>query len=413
MTAGPHRPHTVRPGGRGGDGWRRRRQPSAGRPARPPGWARRCTSCTRGSGRLYRVLGAPLSTARRRAARARGTGAGGRRHDGPEIRRRVEVDTELVVGDPATALLARRGDRRAAGGGQPGVGGFGGFLLGSTGVSASAGLHGRGGPRRRRPRSSDGGTALWSSGSTAPRPRRRCCRLRSTRRPADEHRCCSCTPGRCLCTGVISTPAATRPRPRRIAAGREVLRRAEERVSRLSALQRQVPHRRPVGGRGLVDASQKARLVVVGSSGAGPLTGLLLGSTTRIPPPLPGTGPPRRLTCAPGAVMPASPRPDGPPSPRRRDRGLGSVGRVGRGGLLRPPAPGRVTGALRAEHQQVQGHLDRHGDAAPSRPACTSPKPTVATVEIMARRVHPVLQARELVVGWRGSGRSAQKTTRA
>ena len=197
---------------------------------------------------------------------------------------RVEVDTELVVGDPATALLRAAETAGLLVVGNQGVGGFGGLLLGSTGVSASA----RATPARSW-WSEETSTAvcpmaaphLWSSGSTAPRPRRRCCRLRSTRRPADEHRCCSCTPGRCLCTGVISTPAATRPRPRRIAAGERSC------VAPRNGVQREHPAlsvRCRIGARSagaeLVGASQEARLVVVGSSGAGPLTGLLLGSTT-------------------------------------------------------------------------------------------------------------------------------------
>ena len=60
-----------------------------------------------------------------------------------------------------------------------------------------------------------------------------------------------------------------------------MLRRAEERVQREHPA---LTVRCRIGARSagaeLVDASEEAQLVVVGSSGAGPLIGLVLGSTT-------------------------------------------------------------------------------------------------------------------------------------
>jgi nucleotide-binding universal stress UspA family protein len=200
---------------------------------------------------------------------------------------RVEADTELVVGEPATALLRAAETAGLLVVGNRGVGGFGGLLLGSTGVSASARaacpvVVVRGDVDRG---ASDGGTApvvvgvdgaasgidedAVLSAAVDQAVRRRAPLLLVHAWTAPLHR-------RRLEAGGYSAAAEEG-----IAAGREVLRHAEERVQREHPA---LTVRCRIGARSasaeLVDASQEARLVVVGSSGAGPLTGLVLGSTT-------------------------------------------------------------------------------------------------------------------------------------
>jgi nucleotide-binding universal stress UspA family protein len=200
---------------------------------------------------------------------------------------RVEADTELVVGEPATALLRAAETAGLLVVGNRGVGGFGGLLLGSTGVSASARaacpvVVVRGDVDRGV---SDGGTApvvvgvdgtascndedAVLSAAVEQAVRRRAPLLLVHAWTAPLHR-------RRLETGGYSAAAEEG-----IAAGREVLRRAEEAVLRKHPA---LSVRCRIGARSasaeLVDASQEARLLVVGSSGAGPLTGLVLGSTT-------------------------------------------------------------------------------------------------------------------------------------
>jgi nucleotide-binding universal stress UspA family protein len=196
----------------------------------------------------------------------------------------VEVDTELVVGEPASALLRAGETAGLLVVGNRGVGGFAGLLLGSTGVSTSARaacpvVVVRGDVDRDV---SDGGTAPVVVGvdGTA---------------SSDAVLSAAVTEASRRCAPLLLVHAWTVPLHRRhldaggysaaaeegIAAGREVLRQAEERVrqehpaltvrSRIGACS---------AGAELVEASRKARLLVVGSSGAGPFTGLLLGSTT-------------------------------------------------------------------------------------------------------------------------------------
>jgi len=200
---------------------------------------------------------------------------------------RVEVDTELVVGEPATALLRAAEAAGLLVVGNRGIGGFAGLLLGSTGVSASA--------RAACPvvvvrGDVDRGV---SAGGTAPVV----VGVDGTASRIDEDAVLSAavTEAARQRAPLLIVHAWTVPLHRRhldargysaaaeegIAAGREVLRRAEERVQREHPA---LTVRCRIGARSasaeLVDASQEARLVVVGSSGAGPLTGLLLGSTT-------------------------------------------------------------------------------------------------------------------------------------
>ena len=204
-----------------------------------------------------------------------------------DIDSRVEVDTELVVGEPATALLRVAETAGLLVVGNRGVGGFGGLLLGSTGVSASA--------RARCPvvvvrgdvdrGVSDGGTAPVVVGVDGAASSNEEDAVLSA---AVEHAARWRAP-------LLLVHAWTVPLHRRhlesrgysaaaeegIAAGREILRRAEERVEREHPA---LTVRCRIGARSasaeLVDASREARLLVVGSSGAGPFTGLLLGSTT-------------------------------------------------------------------------------------------------------------------------------------
>lgn len=200
---------------------------------------------------------------------------------------RVEVDTELVVGEPATALLRAAEAASLLVVGNRGIGGFAGLLLGSTGVSASA--------RAACPvvvvrGDVDHGV---SAGGTAPVV----VGVDGTASMMDEDAVLSAAVTEAarqraplLLVHAWSVPLHRRHLDARgysaaaeegIAAGREVLRRAEERVQREHPA---LTVRCRIGARSpsaeLVDASQGARLLVVGSSGAGPFTGLLLGSTT-------------------------------------------------------------------------------------------------------------------------------------
>ena len=200
---------------------------------------------------------------------------------------RVEVDTDLVVGEPAAALLRAAETAGLLVVGNRGVGGFGGLLLGSTGVSASARaacpvVVVRGDVDRGV---SDGGTAPVVVG------------VDGTASLIEEDAVLSAAVEQAVSrrAPLLLVHAWTAPLHRRrleaggysaaaeegIAAGREILRRAEERVQREHPA---LTVRCRIGARSagaeLVDASHEARLLVVGSSGAGPFTGLLLGSTT-------------------------------------------------------------------------------------------------------------------------------------
>jgi nucleotide-binding universal stress UspA family protein len=197
---------------------------------------------------------------------------------------RVEVDTELVVGEPAAALLRAAETAGLLVVGNRGVGGFAGLLLGSTGVSTSAQavcpvVVVRGDVDRG---ASDGGTApvvVGVDGTASSDAVLSAAVTEASRRKAPlllVHAWTVPLHRRHLDAGGYSATAEEG-----IAAGRAVLRRAEERVQREHPA---LTVRCRIGARSagaeLVDASEEAQLVVVGSSGAGPLIGLVLGSTT-------------------------------------------------------------------------------------------------------------------------------------
>lgn len=189
----------------------------------------------------------------------------------------VPVETDLVVGEPTSILVGMSKGASRVVVGNRGLGGFAGLLLGSTGVNVSARAHCpvvvvRGADRERGPvvvgldGSSESDDALAVAVEEATRRAAPLLIVHAwTVRLEQQH----------LDAGTFREAAERGER-----AGRELLDAARQQVlGRTPTLEVQTSLTEHAAAARLVELSQQAQLVVLGSHGAGALSGLLLGST--------------------------------------------------------------------------------------------------------------------------------------
>lgn len=189
----------------------------------------------------------------------------------------VVVDTALVVGEPATALMRAAEAAQLLVVGHRGLGGFAGLLLGSTGIAASAratcpvvvvrGVGVDGGPVVVGVDGSRGSTEVLADAA-------REARLHGSRLLVVHAWSAPLRHDHLDAGGARDAESSGRRN------GRAVLAAAAEEVARTEPdvqVETRLVDRATAD---LVTASAEARLVVVGSHGAGALGGLLLGSTT-------------------------------------------------------------------------------------------------------------------------------------